>query len=442
MARRVRRVSLGLGVVALLAGAASGAGPSVGAGDRFADLTAFLEGNPEFFPNGVGLAIVQDGAVIYRGEFHGFDAGRVEPIASSTKWVSGLAIAEAISRGEGGLSVETPISAWVPSFFDSVSGDGEPDKRGITLVEAFSHQSGFGPNDTYQQVHLAWWLTHGAAVEAIAGFALSGEPGEQIIYGGIGMHAAGLAAARAAGTDFTAFARDRLFDPLGMSSTDYDAFTGDGFVPTENPGVAGSIRTTIDDYLRFLTMLNGWGEFGGERVVSREAIEILLTDWAGPGVVIERSPYQNYELFVPGVGGFRTGFGCFVDPDRVSSSGEVRWATSAGLYGTNAWIDLERRITGVLFTFNDERWFLPPGDGGGSYNPSTRAFLQFVRPLVEAAVPVTCDADLSRDGVIGLDDLLRVLGAFGETDGGDTDGDGVTGLEDLLVVLGSFGGSC
>jgi len=55
---------------------------------------------------------------------------------------------------------------------------------------------------------------------------------------------------------------------------------------------------------------------------------------------------------------------------------------------------------------------------------------------------VACDGDLDGDLIVGLDDLLLVLGAFGIDDGGDVDGDGTTGLDDLLTVLGNFGTNC
>ena len=58
------------------------------------------------------------------------------------------------------------------------------------------------------------------------------------------------------------------------------------------------------------------------------------------------------------------------------------------------------------------------------------------------AETIACDGDLDGDLIVGLDDLLIVLGAFGIDDGGDVDGDGTTGLDDLLTVLGNFGTNC
>ena len=53
----------------------------------------------------------------------------------------------------------------------------------------------------------------------------------------------------------------------------------------------------------------------------------------------------------------------------------------------------------------------------------------------------TCLADLDSDGVVGVDDLLAVLAAFQQNDGGDCDGDGDTDVDDLLLLISTWG-SC
>ncbi len=53
----------------------------------------------------------------------------------------------------------------------------------------------------------------------------------------------------------------------------------------------------------------------------------------------------------------------------------------------------------------------------------------------------TCVADLDADGVVGSNDLIALLGAWGENPGhpADFDGDGTVGTTDLLVLLGAWG---
>jgi hypothetical protein len=50
-----------------------------------------------------------------------------------------------------------------------------------------------------------------------------------------------------------------------------------------------------------------------------------------------------------------------------------------------------------------------------------------------------CDADLSGDGVVGVDDLLAMLEAWGTTTDGDINGDGTTGIDDLLLLIAAWG---
>jgi hypothetical protein len=53
----------------------------------------------------------------------------------------------------------------------------------------------------------------------------------------------------------------------------------------------------------------------------------------------------------------------------------------------------------------------------------------------------TCPADLNADGIVGITDLLALLGAWGPGPGdpADLDGDGIVGITDLLALLSTWG---
>ena len=56
-----------------------------------------------------------------------------------------------------------------------------------------------------------------------------------------------------------------------------------------------------------------------------------------------------------------------------------------------------------------------------------------------------CPEDLDGDLLVGVSDVLMVLGEFGCTQGcgtGDIDGDGVVAVGDVLAILSSFGEVC
>ena len=52
-----------------------------------------------------------------------------------------------------------------------------------------------------------------------------------------------------------------------------------------------------------------------------------------------------------------------------------------------------------------------------------------------------CPEDLNGDGVIGVDDILICVGAWGSSDG-DVNGDGTTDVNDILALIGAFGSDC
>jgi hypothetical protein len=51
-----------------------------------------------------------------------------------------------------------------------------------------------------------------------------------------------------------------------------------------------------------------------------------------------------------------------------------------------------------------------------------------------------CIGDIDESGSVGADDLLIVIGAWGEG-GGDVNGDGTTNADDLLMLISAWG-SC
>ena len=98
----------------------------------------------------------------------------------------------------------------------------------------------------------------------------------------------------------------------------------------------------------------------------------------------------------------------------------------------------------------DELLEVYDGSGGGTsidLTPLGLPSVQFIRfdVAVDAFLAIEIDAvvdagggpaaDLSGDGVVGVDDLLIVIGAWGASGPGDLNGDGAVGVEDLLAIL-------
>ena len=56
--------------------------------------------------------------------------------------------------------------------------------------------------------------------------------------------------------------------------------------------------------------------------------------------------------------------------------------------------------------------------------------------------PAVCPEDIDGNSGVDIDDLLLLLGNFGQSGDGDIDGNGVVSIDDLLLLLSSFGTKC
>ena len=65
--------------------------------------------------------------------------------------------------------------------------------------------------------------------------------------------------------------------------------------------------------------------------------------------------------------------------------------------------------------------------------------------LIEGESAPACPADFDGSGLIGVEDMLVVLGAYGCSGSdcaGDFDGDGLVGSADIVLFLAQFGEFC
>lgn len=199
--------------------------------------------------------------------------------------------------------------------------DTAPAKRPITLRDLLTFRMGFGqmmaPPDAYPILKAAHELEIGmgppnpAAMPApdewmrrLGGLPLMHQPGEKWMYN-TGSDVLGVLIARASGQAFETFLHERLFEPLGMKDTAFsvpaakldrlatsywtnfktgkieifdEAAGGQWSRPPAFPSGAGGLVSTIDDYLAFGQMMLNMGKHGGERILSRPAVETMTTD--------------------------------------------------------------------------------------------------------------------------------------------------------------------
>lgn len=315
-------------------------------------------------------------------------------IYSMTKPITGMATMLLI--GEGKLKLDQPVADILPKFakmqvqktYDGSITDLEPAKSQITIRELITHTSGIGYSiiqkgpirTAFQDAGLiAGQISHisipgfdwGQAVPSLALFAdrlaempLVYQPGTHWSYSN-GLDLMGRVIEVVSGKPFDVFLKERLFEPIGMTSTFFQVPASEARRLTTNFGALGNNLIPIDpgetsifldkppfpsggaglvssprDYDRFLLMLAGYGQIDGRRVIPEAAVRegtgnLLPPGVAGPAMMSAPSAF--------GAGG-RVGLG--------PEAGIFGWAGAAGTVGT---VDMRRGIRSGIYV-----QFMPP----------------------------------------------------------------------------------
>lgn len=270
-----------------------------------------------------------DGKTVYAKGFGGYDGSTRQLIASCSKWLSAAVVMSLVDEGK--IKLTDSVGKFLPLFTTY-------NKGAITIAQLFSHTSGFPGNSTqgYESNVLS---TLPAAVDGIAkNVPLQYTPGSTFYYGGVSMQVAGRVCEVASGKDWKTLAAEKLFTPCGMTST--------GFGLTANPQIAGGASSTPDDYMRFLYMIMNKGvAANGTRVLSEAAVAAMEQPETNNTTTIAYSPYPLALLTSKGI----YGIGNWRD---VTGPGDVLIENSSpGLFGSHPWINRDKKVTGLIFTF-------------------------------------------------------------------------------------------
>ncbi len=339
----------------------------------FKPMDALLERIIEAGIPGVDLKIRRGGETVYRKclGWRDREAGlpmigdEVGWIFSATKLITCVAALQLYERGLFQLS--DPISAYLPCFKDmtvahrQINGwvDVRPAREEITIRHLFTMTSGLDYDLHTPEIEAAIRETGGRAptlkmAEIIAKRPLLFEPGRHYAYGLSHDILAALVEVLS-GQRFADYVREHIFEPCGMADSGfhptaaqlgrmarlytYDPGQGRA-IPTDNhneyvfgteydSGGAGML-CTVDDYAAFIDTLCAWGVTpGGERIVSRGAIELMRRNHLSPAQ-LDDYHVDNY----PGYG-YGLGVRTLMDPapsGALGPAGEYGWGGAAGAH--------------------------------------------------------------------------------------------------------------
>ena len=291
-------------------------------------------------------------------------------IYSMSKAITSVAAMMLVDDGKLGL--DDSVSKYIRSFADTKVGVDtsdeagkyplklEPLKRPITIRDLLRHTSGitygFYGETQVQKLYANPRLYAGdydnaEFADRIAVLPLADQPATRWNYGH-SVDVLGRVIEVVSGQTLYQFEKQRLFDPLGMSSTAYyvadktkwpliakgflvDRFRVAGIWDDASlrrrweSGGAGLVSTT-GDYARFLQMLLNGGELDGKRYLKRETVALMTSDQIGPETGIIHDPF-----YFPGpTSGFGLGFAVRTapPPDTNWPLGEYRWDGAGGSF--------------------------------------------------------------------------------------------------------------
>jgi len=273
-------------------------------------------------------------------------------IASMTKPITATAVM--MLQDEGKLSLDDPLEKYLPEFKDVRLRDGEPASRPITLRDALTHTSGI----VGDQVFRGSLEDH---VKEVAGRPLGFQPGEKWQYSP-GVSVAGRVVEVVSGQPFETFLQQRIFKPLRMDQTSfqpdekginnlaviYQPGEKEGvlvaagnristFASEDGPNPSGGLVSTAINLFRFYQMILDGGEFRGKRMLSKEAVEQMVSSQIGD---LETG-------FTPG-NTWGIGWCLVKQPQGVSGMLSEGTYGHGGAFGTQGWVDPKTKSIYIL----------------------------------------------------------------------------------------------
>jgi CubicO group peptidase (beta-lactamase class C family) len=234
--------------------------------------------------NAHGVVITRHGRLVYEHYLAGtderigrspsevsFDAGTKHDIRSISKSVTSLLVGIALDRG-----LLTDLDAPVFSFFPEYDDLRTPEKDRMTLRHLLTMSSGFAwdersvartnPSNIYWQMGIAPRSDHFVLAQPLAA-----PPGEVFNYNTGTANLLGLILRKVSGKRLDAFAKETLFDPLGIEDWDWDYNAG------FNPAAGSGLRLRPRDLAKIGELVLERGKWHGRQIVSSSWIEDSTT---------------------------------------------------------------------------------------------------------------------------------------------------------------------
>ncbi len=331
---------------------------------------------------GAYLLIGRHGKVAFQQGFGVQGPGQTAPVTdktifrvfSMTKPIVSVTAMTLVQEGK--LDLDAPVSKYLPEYANlrvwQADGTTVPATRPMLVRNLMSHTSGliYGFIQPTTPISKAWAaggenrndLKARDYARVIATLPLRSEPGTAWYYSR-STDVLGAVVEVAGGKPLDVLVRERVTGPLGMTDTAFfqpeakrarfaeSAHPESGVYydyakPTALLSAGGGISSTVEDYLRFVLMLEGDGQYKGVRILKPETLARMRQDETTPDI-------RKAGFFFPGRGmGFGLGFS-LVEDDTVQrpGAGTFSWW---GIAGTEFWVDPKNDVFMVFMVQSRE----------------------------------------------------------------------------------------
>ena len=313
-------------------------------------------------------------------------------IYSMTKPVTSVAFMMLVE--EGRVALDEPVHKYIPEWknlgvFQAGIGPAfltRPPSRPMLIVDLLRHTSGLtygfqnrsNVDAAYREKKIGEFEKFGtlqSMIDDLSKLPLEFSPGEAWNYS-VATDVIGYLVGKISGMPFEQFVKARIFDPLGMTDTDffvpaakahrlaacYSADGKGGMTLSDDPAESsflsppsfvsggGGLCSTAADYLTFCRALLGGGELGGVRLIGPKTLALMTKNHLPGGRdLTEMSRSLFSEAGYAGVG-FGLGFSVTMNPALTlipGSAGEYAWGGAAS---TSFWIDPAEELIAIFMT--------------------------------------------------------------------------------------------
>lgn len=313
-------------------------------------------------------------------------------IYSMTKPITSVALM--MLWEEGAFQLRDPVSAFLPAFADTPvwhGGTAEapelvPQVEPMQVVHLFTHMSGltYGfhhahPTDElYRAAGYELGAPKGAtladACDTWARLPLRFQPGTRWNYG-VSTDVLGRLVEVISGQPLDVYLRERIFEPLGMTETSFDAVGRTDrlaalYVPQGPEKLAvrydpigrqvtrpatflsggGGLVSTIGDYHRFVGCLLGGGALDGQRILGPRSLGLMSRNHLPGGVDMAALAEPGMTELAREGTGFGLGFAVTLDPATAKTAASVGDLAWGGAASTGFWLDPTEDLGVVLMT--------------------------------------------------------------------------------------------